>query len=217
MRTDVIDTIKNTLEETKNIKILSLKVEDNILFGVYINEVREEISFLSQPKTHFETTIDNINLQFFELGALLYNIYFHGALKFIDILYPDDEIMKPNSYYINLCDLVVENLPFNIAKLNFINATNQNFDYENDVDKVSMLMELAMHLHVDLLTWKNINMDNFLYVRDIENKNDFIKACNAINTFKQWLQEQKFAKISEKNMNRINDMYVNLQILHMKV
>ena len=125
--------------------------------------------------------------------------------------------MKPNSYYINLCDLVVENLPFNIAKLNFINATNQNFDYENDVDKVSMLMELAMHLHADLLTWKNINMDNFLYVRDIENENDFIKACNAINTFKQWLQEQKFAKISEKNMNRINDMYVNLQILHMKV
>ena len=50
-----------------------------------------------------------------------------------------------------------------------------------------------------------------------EAENDFIKACNAINTFKQWLQEQKFAKISEKNMNRINDMYVNLQILHMKV
>ena len=184
MRTDVIDTIKNTLEETKNIKILSLNVEDNILFGVYINEVREEISFLSQPKTHFETTIDNINLQFFELGALLYNIYFHGALKFIDILYPDDEIMKPNSYYINLCDLVVENLPFNIAKLNFINATNQNFDYENDVDKVSMLMELAMHLHADLLTWKNINMDNFLYVRDIENENDFLNEIKRLSNHK---------------------------------
>ena len=62
MRTDVIETIKNTLEETKNITILSLNVENNIILGNYINEVREEISFLSQPKTHFETTIDNIIL-----------------------------------------------------------------------------------------------------------------------------------------------------------
>lgn len=217
MRTDVIKTIKDTLEETKNITVLSLNVEDNILFGVYIADVRDSLSFLSLPESHFETTISDINIQFFELGTVLHNIYFNGALKFIDILYPNDEIMTPNSHYINLCDLVVENLPFNIAKLNYINATNQKFDYENDVEKVSMLMKLTMHLHVDLLTWKNINMDNFLYVREIENENDFIKACNSINTFKQWLQEQKFPKISEKNMHRINDMYVNLQILHMQV
>lgn len=217
MRTDVIKTIKETLEETKNITVLSLNVEDNILFGVYIAEVRDSLSFLTLPESHFETTISDVNIQFFELGTVLHNIYFNGALNFIDILYPDTEIMKPNSHYINLCDLVVENLPFNIAKLNFINACNQNFDYGCDVGKVEMLMKLAMHLNVDLLTWKDINMDNFLYVKEIKDENDFIKAYNSINTFKQWLQEQKFPKISEKNMHRINDMYVNLQILHMQV
>lgn len=217
MRTDVIETIKKTLEQTKNITILSLNVEDNILFGIYIADVRDSLSFLSLPESHFETTISDINIQFFELGTVLHNIYFNGALNFIDILYPDDEIMTPNSHYINLCDLIVENLPFNIAKLNYINATNQNFDYESDVDKVSMLMKVTLDLHVNLLTWKFINMENFLYVKEIESENDFIKACNAINTFKQWLQEQKFPKISEKNIHRINDMYVNLQILHMKV
>ena len=164
MRADVIETIKKTLEQTKNITILSLNVEDNILFGIYIADVRDSLSFLSLPESHFETTISDINIQFFELGTVLHNIYFNGALNFIDILYPDDEIMTPNSHYINLCDLIVENLPFNIAKLNYINATNQNFDYESDVDKVSMLMKVTLDLHVNLLTWKDINMENFFYV-----------------------------------------------------
>ena len=53
MRADVIETIKKTLEQTKNITILSLNVEDNILFGVYIADVRDSLSFLSLPESHF--------------------------------------------------------------------------------------------------------------------------------------------------------------------
>ena len=217
MRNDVISTIKDTLESSKDITVLSLNVEDNILFGVYVSEVRNNLSFLALPESHFETTINDINIQFFELGTVLHNIYFNGALKFIDILYPDNKIIEPNSHYVNLCDLIVENIPFNIAKLNYIQATNQKFNYKNDVEKVSMLMELALELNVNLLAWNESCMDNFLYVEKIENENDFIKACNSIDAFKQYLQSQTFPKISEKNMHRIDDMYINIQILHMKV
>jgi len=217
MRNDVIQTIKDTLEDSQDIKVLSLNVVDNILFGVYINDVKDNLSFLTLPKKHFQTTIDDVNIQFFELGTVLHHIYFTGALKFLDILYPDDKIITPDPHYINLCEFILENIPFNIAKLKYIQACDEYLDNGTGVEHVSILMNLTLELNLNLLTWGDGNMDNFLYVKDIETESDCIKACNSINAFKQWLKEQKFSKISEKNINRINDMYVNIQILNMKV
>lgn len=215
MRTDVIKTIKNTLEQTKNITVLSLNVEDNILFGVYINDVKDSLSFLSLSKSHFETTIDNINIQFFELGSVLHSIYFHGALKYIDILYPDYDLIEPLDHYITLCDFVLENIPFNVAKLKYINAVSKNFTYEKDIDKVLMLTKIASDFNLMLLF--DDDFENFTYVKEIKNNNDFIKACNQLNHFKQKLQNKNFSKISEAHIHRIDDMYTNLQILHIKV
>ena len=217
MRTDIFLTIKKTLEDVQNITVLSMDVQDNIVFGIYITEVRDNLSFLSLPKRHFETTIDGINIQFFELGAVLHKVYAYGALKFIDILCPNDDIIKPHSYYIDLYNLVMENLPFNIAKLKYIEAHRQYLDNGTGVESVSMLMDIALMLNQKLSLWYNDCMDNFLYVENIETENDIIKACNSLNGFKVWLESKSFAKISEKNMNKIDQMYINLQILHMKV
>lgn len=214
MRTDIINTIKKTLEETKGITILSLNEDKNILFGIYINDVKEQLSFLSRPKTHFEITIGGINLQFFELGAVLYNIYFHGALKFVDLLCPDDNLMTPNQHYMTLYNFVLENIPFNVAKLKYIDAVSENFKYETDKEKVQMLTDTMLNFRLTLLL--DDKFEDFTYVK-IENENDFIKACNQLDVFKQELQEENFPKISEKNMNRIDEMYTNLQILHIKV
>lgn len=215
MRADIVKTIKETLEESNNITILALNEIDNVLFGVYINDVKEKISFLSEPKVHFETTIDNINLQFFELGALLYNIYFHGALKFIDILCSDNDLLEPNQYYVTLCNFVLENIPFNVAKLKYITAVDEDFKYPHDNDKVLMLTQVMRDFRLTLLL--NDDFTEFKYVKSIDNKNDFILACNELNEFKNELQAKTFSKISEKNMHRLDDMYTNLQILHIKV
>lgn len=209
MRIDIVNTIKKTLEETKDITILSLNEENDILFGVYINNVEGQLSFLSRPKTHFETVIGNVNIQFFELGAVLYNIYFYGALKFIDILCPNDNLIKPNQYYMELCDFVLENIPFNVAKLKYIEAIDKDFKYENDKEKVQMLLEVMLGFQSTLLG----ENEDFTYIK-IENENDFINVCNQLNYFKQKLQEKTFSKISEKNMNQLDDMYINLQISH---
>lgn len=217
MRNDVLVVIRDTLEDVQGIKILSMYVEDNIVFGIYVNKVQDTLSFLSLPKQHFETVINGINIQFFELGTVLHNIYFNGALKFLDILHSNTKIIEPTIKYIDLCKLVLENIPFNIAKLNYINAFNKNFNYETDVEKVSMLMDVALNLNLTLLTWNNNNMQDFYYVKDIDNENDFIKACNSLNVFKQWLQSQSFAKISEKNINCIDQMYIKIQISYMKI
>ena len=217
MRTDVLLTIKDTLEDVQKIKVLSMSVEDNTVFGVYINDIRDSLSFLTLPKNHFETTIDNININFFELGSVLHIIYFNGALKFLDILYPDSKIIEHNSEYIDLCNLVLENVPFNIAKLKYIEAFNQEFDYGTDVEKVLMLMEIANDFNLTLLMWHKENMNNFVYVNEINNENDFILAYNSLNGFKEWLQGQNFAKISEKNLNCIDQKYINIQKLNIEV
>jgi hypothetical protein len=219
MRTDVLLTIKETLEDAQNITVLSMNVEGNTVFGVYIREVRDNLSFLMLPKNHFETTVDGINIQFFELGTVLHNIYYNGALKFLDILYPDTDIMKGNSHYINLCNLIFENIPFNIAKLKYIEASNQKFsdNYKDDIERTLMLMDIANELNIFLALWGDTYLDPFVYVNEVKDTKDFVAACNSLDEFRQWLQNQTFAKISEKNMNRIDQMYINLQILHMEV
>lgn len=217
MRTDVLLTIKDTLEDVQKIKVLSMSVEDNTVFGIYINDIKDSLSFLTLPKNHFETTIDNINIHFFELGSVLHIIYFNGALKFLDILYPDSKIIEHNSEYIDLCNLVLENVPFNIAKLKYIEAFNQEFDYGTDVEKVLMLMEIANDFNLTLLMWHKESMNNFVYVNEINNENDFILAYNSLNGFKEWLQEQKFIKISEKNLHCIDEKYINIQKLNIEV
>lgn len=214
MRIDIVNTIKKTLEETKDITILSLNEENNVLFGVYINNTKGQLSFLSRPKTHFETVVGGVNLQFFELGAVLYNIYFYGALKFIDILCSDDNLMKPTKHYMELCNFVLENIPFNVAKLKYIEAVSQDFKYETDKEKVQMLTDVMLGFRLSLMM--DDKFEEFTYIK-IENENDFIKACNQLDIFKQELQKETFSKISEKNMNQLDDMYINLQISHMKV
>lgn len=218
MRTDVIFTIKNTLEDMKDITTLSLNVDEHnkIIFGIYVNDIRNSLSFLSLPEEHIETTIDGINIQFFELGAVLHNIYFTGALSFIDILYPSDEIMKPSEEYFNLCAEIAEHLPFHIAKFNYIQSI-QNFRYEDDNEQVLILTEIMRSFVASLKHNSDYDPGEYTYIKTIKTESDFVSACNELSKFQQWLNGVNFKKVSEKDLNRINDLYMDIQIMHMKV
>ena len=218
MRTDVILTIKNTLEDMKGITTLSLNTDDSekVIFGIYVNDIRNSLSFLSLPEEHIETTIDGINIQFFELGAVLHNIYFNGALSFIDILYPNDEIMQPSEEYFNLCVEIAEHLPFHIAKFNYIQSI-QNFRYEDDNEQVLILTEIMRSFVFSLKNNSEYDPGDYTYIKKIESEADFVSACNELNKFQQWLNGINNKKVSEKDLNRINDLYMDIQIMHMKV
>lgn len=220
MRTDVVLTIKNTLEDMKGITTLSVNTNDseNVVFGVYINEIRNSISFLTLPEEHIETTIDNINIQFFELGAILHNVYFHGALSFIDILCPSDKIMEPYEEYFDLCVEILSHLPFNVAKLNFIHTLSHNdFNYDDSVEKVLIMTQVMKSFVLSLKKFSDKDVDGYTYIDKIESEADFISACNELNRFKEWLDGETFEKVSEKDLNRINDLYTEIQIRHMKL
>lgn len=214
MRNDILLTIKDTLEDSQNIKVLSMNVEDNIVFGIYVNDIRDSLSFLGLPKNRFETIVDDIKICFFELGSVLHSIYFHGALDYIEKIVETHQIINPPSDYIELCELIVENIPFNIAKVKYIEAHIQYFDNGCGSESVSILMDVAKNLNDNLLLWYGKYMENFLYVEDIKTENDIIKACNSLNEFKKWLENENFTKISQKKMNDIDQKYINIQLLH---
>ena len=216
MNKDVLFTIKNTLEDTINIKVLSLHKRDNIVFGIYVNDIIDSLSFLSLPQEHIQTNIDGIDIQFYELGTILHHIYFKGAISFLDILLPDDDIMKGSDNYMKLCDLVVKNLPFNIAKLKYIESLNKNFVYSDDVEQVEMLMYIMRDFNLNLLVYYDESPSEFTYIDKINDAVDFLSACNALEDFKQWLEGHNFKKISEKKIHEINQIYFDLQMEYSK-
>ena len=128
MKNDILKTIKDTLEQSQNITVLSIYKEDNVVFGVYINDVKRSLSFLEVPPVHLETNVLGVQIEFFELGAILHHIYSAGALKFIDILMSSDENIAPNDDLITLTYFILENLPFDVAKAKFIETFSQKRD-----------------------------------------------------------------------------------------
>lgn len=221
MRTDVLQTIKDTLEEAQNIKVLSIYEKDNVVFGIYINDVRDSLSFLQVPRVHIETNVMGIQIEFFELGAVLHHIYYTGALKFIDILTESDENITPNNDLLTLTDFILENLPLNIAQVNFIESLNKErtFEYDDErIQSITFLRDVAITLlkYIELSDYK-IELDFEFYYDDIKTESDYVKVYNQLNVFEQELKGIFFKKISNKNMSRINDMYVNIQLIHMKL
>ena len=193
MRTDVLQTVKDTLEQTKNIKVLSLFYEDNTIFGVYIVDVRESLSFLHLPLFHIETDVMGINIQFFELGAVLHHIYDKGALKFVDILTSSDENIKPDVNLLTLNDFVLQHLPFNIAKVNYIQALNKDFNYSNK-NEVAYLYDILLIFVRYLNKYSEYKIQNDYQKIIIENESDFVSVCNNLYSFRQELESTFLTK-----------------------
>lgn len=221
MRNDVLLAMKKTMEEVEGLTILSLFAKGDTVFGVYVNDVEESLSFLALPKHHIETTVDNINIQFFELGALLNHIYFNGALKFIDILCSSDNIIDPLPIFLELCDFVQEHIPFNVAKVKIIEAINKINDYEydneDDVTQILYLRDQVVNFWTNLLNSDKDVDELQITITDLNDKSDFLSLCNNLNRVKQGLNNISFNKISEKDMNLLNEMYVEIQIQHLKL
>ena len=116
MRNDVLETIRDTFEETKNINIQYLLVQqegDNeVVYGLYTNHVADSISFLHLPENSMETEIDNIKIFMLELGTVLRYIYYHGALNFLYLFHHDSTLITPSDNFLELSEYVMKNVKF---------------------------------------------------------------------------------------------------------
>lgn len=202
----ILNVIKDTLEESKNIKVVNIFVEDDDVYGIYLNSLEHSLSFLQIPELTINTEIDGHYITFIELGFLLYNIYNHGTLSLYNwLLHTSDISCDNNTLYNDLIDCVRENPPLYLAKSIIIN----HFDNVINSNDKKEILEFVQQLYdLDALDSFDIEINN-----NIENMNDIIRIKNELGYFKQELQSKKYDKVSEKKINDINQLYVSLQLL----
>ena len=187
MRTDVLQTIKDTLEQTQNITVLSIYEENNVVFGIYVNDVRDSLSFLNVPPVHLETIVLGIHIEFFELGAVLHHIYLTGAFKFVEILTTSDKNIAPDDDLMTLVDFLLEKLPFNVAQANFLDAFLKGSIHNTDenIGTVILLRDMMIQFlkYNEMYAEDKIEIDFEVFTDSIETDADYVKVYNQLNSF----------------------------------
>ena len=201
----ILEVIKDTLEESKGIKILNIFVEDNDVYGIYVNSLQDSLSFLKIPNLSINTDIDGHYITFVELGFLLRSIYYEGALSLYNWLLRNPDIAcDTNSIYNDLIQCVKDNPPLYLAKSVIINCFDDIIDSKDKKEVLEFVQKLK---DFNIFDSFDVSIDS-----NIENDNDMIRVKNQLSYFKQELQGKEYKKISEKKINDINDLYVSLQI-----
>lgn len=201
----ILEVIKDTLEESKGIKILNIFVEDNDVYGIYVNSLQDSLSFLKIPNLSINTDIDGHYITFVELGFLLRSIYYEGALSLYNwLLRNPDIVCDTNSIYNDLIQCVKDNPPLYLAKSVIINCFDDIIDSKDKKEVLEFVQKLK---DFNIFDSFDVSIDS-----NIENDNDMIRVKNQLSYFKQELQGKEYKKISEKKINDINDLYVSLQI-----
>ena len=199
-----LQVICDTIEDTKSVKIVSAYEDKGNVFGVYINDVYDSLSFQGYgTKNDIVTDIDGHNLFFFELGFMIRAIYKYGSMHIYDILMHDSDIaFAYDNEYQEIIDTIRENPPISqvvTTIISDISTLNQDTDYSN------------LNRFIDYINVSNLIYD-FGFFDEVIDERDFVKAMNGLSKLKQDLLAENFQNVSEKKMNDLNRLFVELSI-----
>ncbi len=222
MRTDVLETIRDTFEETKDIHIQYLLVQqennDEVVYGLYTNRICDSISFLHIPENSIETEIDNIKIFMLELGTVLRYIYYHGALNFLYLFHHDSTLIIPSDNFLELSEYVMKNVPLNIGKAQLLLRINKILDENissDDEEKKTYILSLFDHIFAYAFYDHDYRLPDFKHnihqIFDDWNDNNVLIITNYLQDIKQSLEDIQRKKISEKTMEQIDLYYVRIQ------
>ena len=223
MRTDVLETIRDSFEETKHINIQYLLVQQEgdgeVVYGLFTNHVADSISFLYNPENVIETEIDNIKIFMLELGTVLRYIYYHGALNFLYLFHHDSSLMIPSDNFLKLSEYVMENIPLNIGNAYLISEISKILDKKimpDDEQIKNQMMSTFDYLIAYSFYDKQYCLPKFDYnymdiFNDWNDKN-IVLATNYLQDVIHSLEDVDHKKISEKAINEIDQLYIRIQI-----
>lgn len=223
MRDDILETIRDTFEETKNINIQYLLAQqegDNeVVYGLYTNHIADSISFLHLPENSMETEIDNIKIFMLELGTVLRYIYYHGALNFLYLFHHNSSLIIPSDNFLKLSEYVMENVPLNIGKAQLILRINKVLDKNvssDDEEMKTYILSLFDHIFAYAFYDRDYQLPDFGHnihqIFDDWNDNNVLIITNYLQNIKQSLEDIQRKKISEQIMNEIDTLYIKIQI-----
>ena len=223
MRADVLETIRDTFEETKHINIQYLLVQQEgdgeVVYGLFTNHVADSISFLYSPENTIETEIDNIKIFMLELGTVLRYIYYHGALNFLHFFHHDSTLMIPSDNFLKLSEYVMKNIPLNIGKAYLISKINDILDKKiipNDEEMKNQVILVFDYLLAYSFYDKQFCLptfdDDYMNMFDDWNDKNIVLATNYLQDVIHNLEDMEHKKISENAINEIDRLYIRIQI-----
>ena len=223
MRADVLETIRDTFEETKHINIQYLLVQQEgdgeVVYGLFTNHVADSISFLYNPENVIETEIDNIKIFMLELGTVLRYIYYHGALNFLHFFHHDSILMIPSDNFLKLSEYVMKNIPLNIGKAYLISKINDILDKKiipNDEEMKNQVILVFDYLLAYSFYDKQFCLptfdDDYMNMFDDWNDKNIVLATNYLQDVIHNLEDVEHKKISENAINEIDRLYIRIQI-----
>ena len=200
---ETLQIIKESFEEQKDIRVIHIYVDKGTVYGIYINNPYASLSFIHEPLTNMSTDIDGHNIFMFELGLLLHLIYRNGSTQMFNILHScgdNGSWSLSNNNVSELLQLSYDNPPLQLSSFHLIKW----IDRLNDGD-------LNMSI-IDLIGM----VENFMIIHpldvDVSNKNSEALMKNNLNMVRQELKGQSFKKITEATLNKIDKLFIQLQI-----
>lgn len=197
-----LQIVKESFEEQKNIHVLLIYEWKNNIYGVYVSNLYDALSFIQAPLTNMSTDIDGHNIFMIELGLLLLLIYQNGSMQMFNMLHSGSNmvLVDDSEDFKNLLQISYDNPPLQLSSFQLINW----IDRLNSGDLNMSTIDL-----IDMV-------DNFMQVEpldiDISDKSSESLMKNNLNLVKQELKNKKFKKITEAVVNRIDKLFVKIQL-----
>lgn len=213
LNNDILEIIKKTYEENYNIQILTLFSQNGQnIYGCFIHSLSNKLSFVEKPSNIYVNTIDDFKITLLEVSDILYASYHIGNLEWLNVMLSSSDIeISNNKTFLSLQQLVRENIPLSVAKIEIINKIKIFEDSYDNCEIADAQMQIRSLLNkVNLFSsfCDDFNYEPF----DIPNShNDIICVKNHINKIKQDLLSLKLRKISNVKIHEIEKEYIKLQ------
>lgn len=198
-----LQIVKDGFEEQKGISVLRVYSYDDNIYGIYVNDIHESLSFSQVPLMNMSTDIDGHNIFMMELGLLLRLIYSNGSVQMFNILHEVGDVSLPNisnDNFTKLFDLSCNNPPLQLSSFQLIkwiddfNDGNLNISLDDLMDMVEHFMVIEP---LDI---------------DISDRSSEVVMKNTLNMVKQELKSRRFKKVTEATISKIDKLFVELQI-----
>ena len=200
---ELLQIVKDSFEEQKGIKILSLRFQkrENIIYGIYILPLEQSLSFTEEPLLDMQTDIDGYQIVMQELGQMLLYSYYLGSVRDYTVLVSGFLGLDiDNNKYDELMELCRKNVPLQRITANFLNWIELTDTISTA--RTQTFLKLCQEYRL---------YDKLEYEWLLEDFDDAYIQQQFKNVADQ-LRHKKHEKISELTMYQINQLYIQLQV-----
>lgn len=200
---DILTIIKESFEEQKGIKVLSIFTRDNDVVGIYIIPPQQSLSFVEVPLLDMTTDFDGHRIIMFELGQLLQFSYRYGEINHFCTLVTPSDIKIVSNLFSTLVDKCLNNPPIHRINLSLI----EWFERTDEVHRIRTESFNKVCKKYNIL-FGGIDVDNTISTKD----NDEAYILKQFRDAARQLKEMKTKKISEATIYELDKIFVQLQI-----